>query len=608
MSQRLPDACEERKDDLVALALGEPPQARETALRSHLESCAGCKAYLAAMTGTLGAVRALPAPEPSAALTERILAAAHADAAATETPAGDRAGVLERWLDVVRTIFRRPLLASAVASAAVAVVAVVILVLSGRDPGPRHDDQGRPIVARLEHPAAAPAPASPSTGEPRAVAPPAAAGRSESAPGPVADSLGLDEDRLRQVAPSRPGPGTDAPAEAPIMAVVTGAPGTGPSPDEAERARGIGEEPVHVALAQPPAPAANVEDQAARRAAETTTPATPPQAAPTGRAGGGSEGEADGDSATRFVTGVDISSEAGEARADAAVRGAGDSTTGTTGAPSAAAPVVTDAVDERREQQQIVSTEGGYRYPERAATAGRETSSSPPPAAPTAPAVTEPAQPTVVAFGGVVDQGAVVNTESADRDYYVDEAGGAGAAATISVPPASGWGGSPGAAAPPPPPPPPADDVDTARQWMAQGQTTEAEELLEDALRGQVTRGADTTYLLAEVYGRQGKWSDAARTYELFLARYLDDPRADEARWRAAEAYRRSGAATRAAALLEQLVGIPGYDSRARTVLDEMAIDDVDRASAESVAGQTATESPAAAPPAEPTGPAGPGP
>jgi hypothetical protein len=58
--------------------------------------------------------------------------------------------------------------------------------------------------------------------------------------------------------------------------------------------------------------------------------------------------------------------------------------------------------------------------------------------------------------------------------------------------------------------------------------------------------------------------------YDLFLARYLDDPRADEARWRAAAAYRRSGALARAEALLEQLVGVPGYDSRARTAIDEM--------------------------------------
>jgi tetratricopeptide (TPR) repeat protein len=138
------------------------------------------------------------------------------------------------------------------------------------------------------------------------------------------------------------------------------------------------------------------------------------------------------------------------------------------------------------------------------------------------------------------------------------------------------------------------DQVAEARERLATGEAAEAEALLEDALRTQESRSADVTFLLAETYARQGKWSAAARTYDLFLARYLDDPRADEARWRAADAYRRTGAVTRAAALLQQLVGVPGYDSRARASLDDIAVE----TSAESTAGPAVETGAAAAAPA----------
>jgi tetratricopeptide (TPR) repeat protein len=144
------------------------------------------------------------------------------------------------------------------------------------------------------------------------------------------------------------------------------------------------------------------------------------------------------------------------------------------------------------------------------------------------------------------------------------------------------------------------DEVAEARQRLATGEPAEAEALLEGALRTQESRSADVTFLLAETYARQGKWSAAARTYDLFLARYLDDPRADEARWRAADAYRRTGAVTRAAALLQQLVGVPGYDTRARASLDDIAVE----TAAESTAGPAVdsgatTAAPAAAMPTE---------
>ena len=144
------------------------------------------------------------------------------------------------------------------------------------------------------------------------------------------------------------------------------------------------------------------------------------------------------------------------------------------------------------------------------------------------------------------------------------------------------------------------DRVSVARRQLADGEVAEAEELLEQALREETARAADVTFLLAETYARQGKWSDAARTYELFLARYLGDPRADEARWRGADAYRRAGNETRSAALLRQLVGVPGYDDRARTALGELATVPAD-AAGQPAAASFAADAPAEAMPATTT-------
>jgi len=60
MAGRVPDSCDARKDDLVALALGEPLGTREETLRAHLSTCPACRAYLSSMARTVGA--ACPGP------------------------------------------------------------------------------------------------------------------------------------------------------------------------------------------------------------------------------------------------------------------------------------------------------------------------------------------------------------------------------------------------------------------------------------------------------------------------------------------------------------------------------------------------------------------
>lgn len=115
------------------------------------------------------------------------------------------------------------------------------------------------------------------------------------------------------------------------------------------------------------------------------------------------------------------------------------------------------------------------------------------------------------------------------------------------------------------------DAVDRARGAAAAGDLDAAEETLRRHLATSGERRAEATWLLAETYERRGEWSAAARTWDLFLARHMDDSRADEARWRAAAAYRRSGAARRAEELYRQLAGSPEYAARARAALDEMS-------------------------------------
>jgi TolA-binding protein/negative regulator of sigma E activity len=556
----MPAACDARKDDLVALALGESLGSREESVRAHAASCIGCRDYLAGMQHTLGMVRALPRPEPSADLTARILAAARDEAGVSVrgTAVSDD-GPWARLVASVVAAFRRPAFASAVAAVAVASAAVAILVLSGPPAESKRGDAGTtPTIARFEP--------SPSVPPPVFAAPMSDEQELRANRETPAGSAGSAVPRGPELA-QRP---SAEPSEPPIMAVVTGAP------------------------AEP-----------ARRAQESTAAAPVPD-----RGAVAAPAEADGDYADRFYVGREVATGTAEAGP------VGGQVAATDDARDAESPVdlpVTTQLAEPAEgaggavNTRVAGAAGldsTYRSPEAAAPA------SPPPAVAAQPSVTIVAVQT--AGSGPEQPG---RTEGWAADEYTEGEASTGAAVTTpSATPAgteeSGYGGFGAPTVPAQVTAPPADDVSVAQQRLDQGDPAQAEDVLEEALRNQDARSADVTFLLAETYARQGKWTDAARTYELFLARYLDDRRADEARWRAAEAYRRAGASTRAASLLEQLVGVPGYDSRARTVLDEMAerpaettVGGVEAATpAAGIVAEPSTETQTSAP-AEPAGP-----
>jgi TolA-binding protein/negative regulator of sigma E activity len=600
MSERMPAACDARKDDLVALALGESLGSREESVRAHAASCIGCRDYLAGMQHTLGMVRALPRPEPSADLTARILAAARDEAGVSVrgTAVSDD-GPWARLVASVVAAFRRPAFASAVAAVAVASAAVAILVLSGPPAESKRGDAGTtPTIARFEP--------SPSVPPPVFAAPMSDEQELRANRETPAGSAGSAVPRGPELA-QRP---SAEPSEPPIMAVVTGAPAE-PGPAASPESPNHAEQPTHVAMV-PPAPARGAlggeqqqADERARRAQESTAAAPVPD-----RGAVAAPAEADGDYADRFYVGREVATGTAEAGP------VGGQVAATDDARDAESPVdlpVTTQLAEPAEgaggavNTRVAGAAGldsTYRSPEAAAPA------SPPPAVAAQPSVTIVAVQT--AGSGPEQPG---RTEGWAADEYTEGEASTGAAVTTpSATPAgteeSGYGGFGAPTVPAQVTAPPADDVSVAQQRLDQGDPAQAEDVLEEALRNQDARSADVTFLLAETYARQGKWTDAARTYELFLARYLDDRRADEARWRAAEAYRRAGASTRAASLLEQLVGVPGYDSRARTVLDEMAerpaettVGGVEAATpAAGIVAEPSTETQTSAP-AEPAGP-----
>lgn len=569
MTSRVPVVCEARKDDLAALALGELPGDREAALRSHVETCPGCRAYHAAMARTLGAVRALPQPEPSEALTARILAAArqsHREALVPTT------GLVARWLEQLAAAFRRPLLSAAVVAVAVASAAVALLVLGRDDASSPTVGTSGPQLARFEAPTAEPA-------APVAVGAPAAPPEGRADDKGAAESLrarGPDPSAPEAVALALP---NERRAEDEDDVQVEEAPAEeleselqrAMSPEVSGAVRGGGQA---------------VTRQAAGAAA--ASPSAPPPVAP----------PADVDSGERFTPGREVVAGEGDVIVGGRTPAAEPDAAGGGGRAEAQAPAAAQTVatgtastpalaaafeSEPATVADYMSTSGG------GATA--VAAPPPPPVAPAMPAAAPGSAEQ--AYPGSTS----VATESIARF----------AAPTVDEPaaaPADGYGGFAGAddandtqdqrerdaaAA--------TDRVSVARRQLADGEAAAAEELLEQALREETARAADVTFLLAETYARQGKWSDAARTYELFLARHLDDPRADEARWRGADAYRRAGNETRSAALLRQLVGVPGYDDRARTALGELATAPADAAGGPAAAS-FAADAPAEAMPA----------
>ncbi|MBN1771408.1 MAG: tetratricopeptide repeat protein [Deltaproteobacteria bacterium] len=542
MTSRVPVACETRKDDLAALALGEPLGEREAALRAHLETCPGCRAYHAAMARTLGAVRALPRPEPSAELTERILEAArqsHRSALVRST------GIVARWLELLAAAFRRPLLASAVVAVAVASAAVALLVLGREDAPAPTSGTSEPQLARFEAPAAEPA-------QPTVARPPAA-------PSAVPDkSLEAGSTRARDPAPAAPETvALVLPAETPLeQDILVEEP---PQREEQERLRA---EEGELEAPGPEGGAGRTGGTADSRSTRVPS-AAPSPAEPAGAAAAGA----------RFSPGREVGASGGEVVVGGQQPAAGPdeaardefvdnrvtsetepAATGSTTVPTLTGTLRLDSDDGFATTR---ATAGG------ASVSAAQPSPPPPPVMPTT--TPSPAQ-------------------APEPPAYADSAGaGTDSVAYFAAPPAdlpaadqsTGYGGllaeDVEAAEESYPSTRDAeqagDRVSLARRQLADGDAAQAEALLEQALREETARAADVTFLLAETYARQGKWSDAARTYELFLARHLDDPRANEARWRAADAYRRTGNETRSAALLRQLVGVPGYDDRARTAL-----------------------------------------
>lgn len=544
MTSRVPVACEARKDDLAALALGEPLGDREPSLRGHLETCPGCRAYHAAMVRTLGAVRALPQPEPSEALTERILRAARRSQRATLLPAS---GLLARWLQELAAAFRRPLLASAVAAVAVASAAVALLVLGREEsPAPPAGETG-PRIARFEAQETEPS-------RPAAAPPPAAA-------------------------PAVPAEGPKTPEAAPVPVapetVALAMPAERPPAEEVSLERAQDEDRARENEEQGGIVAGGSARRGAGQAAEDRGTRT--RAAPVAAPSPAEPDDAEA-AAARFSPGREVGAGGG-----------GDVVVGGQPQPVArdeAAWLLTDGAESTTEAQALATgtttvptLTGSLRSDtESGGSETRMPSAAPaleaPPASPPPPPSGAPATPSPVvlpgeagyagsASGGAESVALYGGAPPADVPAQDERARylGFGADAVVAQETDRSESGAE----------PPADRVTAARRQLAEGDAAEAEAMLEQALREETARAADVTFLLAETYARQGKWSEAARTYELFLARYLDDPRADEARWRAADAYRRSGNTTRAAALLQQLLGTPGYDARARTALAELS-------------------------------------
>ncbi len=87
-----PQALEALEETLAAHALGALPEAEAQAVGRHLATCAACRAVTADLTATVALLATVPEPAaPSAAIKERLLAAARAEQASGGTAAPDRA-------------------------------------------------------------------------------------------------------------------------------------------------------------------------------------------------------------------------------------------------------------------------------------------------------------------------------------------------------------------------------------------------------------------------------------------------------------------------------------------------------------------------------------
>lgn len=124
------EACQDVRQDLVALIDDQLEPARRSQLEAHLEGCQGCQAELSGLRRALEAVDALPALEPSSDLQARF------DARLERERSG--------WWAELTTWMRRPVPILALSSSLAALVLVAALVLR---PGPAAPDQDELAIA-----------------------------------------------------------------------------------------------------------------------------------------------------------------------------------------------------------------------------------------------------------------------------------------------------------------------------------------------------------------------------------------------------------------------------------------------------------------------------
>lgn len=497
--------CEERKDDLAALAAGALDERDAAAARAHVETCDVCRAYHDSMTRTVAAVRDLPRPEPSADTTRRILEAARKAILAPEPSSEPEPSWIARALAAALMMLRRPAFAAAAAGLAIAVAAIVTLRLRGDDAPPAAMAPPAAAVARAEP--AAPAPVVPAEIRMREQS------GAESEPPEERAETAADEPAASTTV------GVDMPA---------GVHPAGRPPADARRGRRSGGSGT-TADPRPPARGPARPGGAARIAEQAPageTSATTGAGAGAGPAAGGDREARGRFSTARLVETQPIAGPAddlGAARDGATVHGVSSRTAGPQ--PRAAAPAQTPP---RAQPWPFTAIGAGAASAPAAVADERE--------GPVAPARPQ---------GGMAAMSGQAEARPAGSEQVAAEPAFRGRRED--------------------------DAVDRARGAAAAGDLDAAEETLRRHLATSGERRAEATWLLAETYERRGEWSAAARTWDLFLARHMDDSRADEARWRAAAAYRRSGAARRAEELYRQLAGSPEYAARARAALDEMS-------------------------------------
>lgn len=563
MTSRTPVACEAHRDDLVALALGDADPKVEADLREHVDRCAECRGYLAAMRTTLAAVRSLPRPEPSPRVAEAILAAARAAAAPAVPVPPPEPSLLERIREFLAASLRRPMpvAAAAVAVVVVAVAATLTFVVTPDD-GPV--ETAAPTVALHRDEAARPAVPVPPSGaearEPSAspAVPPAPGETAREIEAPVSPERPADELRPDEADRSL----ESAPADSPEADNrVAG--------DEGRSAAGQPRRATAVTVLRVPAP------EGERVQAALDEQQTRPDRFRVARGADGDRSDPGSVPARNFddaPSGPEITTEQaalGDGRRESFWGPVGGSVAASRDAGGGSG-LSAGGGSFRRPTEPSVPTVPSYAPP---SPPGGAYAPPPPVGLPSvSPSTVYPAfaaAPAPPSAAGGSAAAAYADSAGVDDELAAESTGGVRSA------------GAPAAA------------PDAAQAESATGRAGEAEDREESGEAA--PSAADVAFRQAESLERLGRWSETARAYELFVARYPADPRADEARWRAAQAYLRSGATVRAETILQRLLGTPQYDARARAALEtsrRARIDALD----ETTVPADAVAAPAAAP------------